>query len=182
MTKKLRIVFDLDGIIVDKPPLIPKKVLEWLFRGNVDNHLHYRFPRSKIEQIIRKLSHFYLFRPPIKENIAFINRLAQKPGYELYIVSGRYSFLKKETANWLGKRGLNSVFKKVYLNKSNDQPHLFKEEVLKDLKADIFVDDDEALCDYLAQKLKATKIFCFNPRSGKCRLAISIRSLERLLK
>jgi hypothetical protein len=182
MAKSVKIAFDLDGVIVDKPPLIPKKVLEWLFRGNVGHQLHYRFPGTKIEQIVRKLSHFYLLRPPIRENIAFVNEIARKPEYELYIVSGRYSFLKPETEKWLEKRKINHLFKMIYLNLTDDQPHLFKERKLKELKADIFVDDDEVLCDYLAQKLKATKIFCFNPRSGKCRIAISIKSLGRLLK
>ena len=182
MAKSLKIVFDLDGVIADKPPLIPKPWLDWLFRGNFGNQLHYRFPGTKIEQVIRKLSHFYLFRPPIKENIAFINRLAQKPVYELYIVSGRYSFLKPETQRWLEKRKINHLFKKVYLNLTDEQPHLFKERKLKELKADIFVDDDETLCNYLAQKLKATKIFCLNPRNGKYRFATPIRSLEGLLE
>ncbi len=181
MAKKV-IAFDLDGVIIDKPPLVPKSFLEWMFHGNSGNKLYYRFPRSKAEQLIRRLSHYYLFRPPIQKNLAFINKIASENGYDLYAVSGRYSFLKKETANWLEKRGLSQVFKKVFLNEDDGQPHFFKEKILKELKADIFVDDDEALADYLARKLKTTKVFCFNPRGGQCRNAILVSSLERLLK
>ncbi len=179
---KTIIAFDLDGVVIDKPPLIPKSFLEWMFHGNSGNKLYYRFPRSKAEQFVRRLSHYYLFRPPIKRNIAFINEIARQKGYDLYAVSGRYSFLKKETANWLKKRGVTQIFKKIYLNEGDGQPHFFKEKILKDLKADVFVDDDEALADYLAQRLKTTKVFCFSPRSGNCRNATPINSLERLLK
>ncbi len=181
MTGKVKIVLDLDGVIVDKPPLIPKPWLDWLFRGNSGNQLNYRFPKTKIEQAVRKLSHFYLFRPPIKENIAFVKQISQKPGYELYIVSGRYSFLKPETENWLAKRKINHLFKKVYLNSTNEQPHLFKEKKLKELKADIFVDDDAALADFLEGQLKTTKIFCYglyHQQQGKAEL---IKSLKEIL-
>lgn len=179
---KTRIAFDLDGVIVDKPPLIPKPLLEWLFKGSFNRRLYYRFPKSKVEQFVRKVSHFYLLRPQIKKNVGFVSRLAKENNYELYIISSRYSFLEKETWNWLKQRKMDGIFKKVFLNLEDNQPHLFKEKILKKVKADIFVDDDAMLADYLAEKLKAIKIFCFNPRGGKCRNAISISSLERLLK
>jgi phosphoglycolate phosphatase-like HAD superfamily hydrolase len=152
MNKKIKIAFDLDGVFVDKPPFIPKAVIEFLFRGHKSRKLHYRFPKNQAEQLIRKISHYYLFRPPIKENIEFLKRIAQKGNFELFIISGRYSFLEKETAVWLEKKGIKSYFKKVFVNLSNDQPHLFKEKILNQVKPDIFIDDDPVLVDYLVKK------------------------------
>ena len=152
--KKIKIAFDLDGVIVDKPPIIPKKLLERIFRGKSKNGLHYRFPYSRIEQRIRKLSHFYLLRPPIKKNIEVIRQLAKAKKYELYIVSGRYSFLEKETENWLEKRKIKPFFKEIYINLENDQPHLFKERILKELRPDFFIEDDKGILSYLRPKLK----------------------------
>lgn len=162
-TKKTKIAFDLDGIIVDKPPLIPKKLLEWLFKGSSRN-LHFRFPNSSLEQFIRKFSHFYLFRPPISKNIDFIKKIAKSGNYELYLVSSRYSFLKKETEVWLKKKNLQDLFKGIYLNKEDEQPHVFKENILKRIKPDIFIDDDEAIVNYLCKRQKITRIYCFTPR------------------
>lgn len=158
---KIKIAFDLDGVIIDKPPLIPKKLLERLFKGGNGRKLHYRFPKSKLERLVRKISHFYLFRPPIKSNIEFIEKLAKNSKYELYIISGRYSFLKKETDTWLKKRSIDKLFKEVFLNFDDQQPHLFKEEVVKRLKPDIFVDDDCLIVDYLNSKNLLTKVYCF---------------------
>lgn len=180
MKKKIRLAFDLDGVIIGKPPLIPKKLLERLFRGSKKEGLHYRFPDSKIEQLIRKLSHFYLLRPPIKENIEFIKELANKPEYELYIVSGRYSFLEKETATWLKKRKINHLFARVYLNKENELPHLFKEKALTEIKPAVFVDDDGALADYLAEKSLSVKIYCFAVDVVCCKKAIPLNVLKML--
>jgi hypothetical protein len=152
MNKKIKIAFDLDGIFVDKPPIIPKRLLEFLFRGSRKKILHYRFPHSAIEQTIRKISHFYLFRPPIQKNIEFLKKIASSGDYEIFIVSGRYSFLKKETMSWLEKRGIKSFFKEVFVNLGDDQPHLFKEKILRQIKPDIFIDDDPVLVDYLVKK------------------------------
>lgn len=184
--EKIKIAFDLDGIIIDKPPLIPRSVIERLFKGfSKSKRLHYRFPKSKIEQVIRKISHFYLLRPPIRENIDLIKNLAKENKYDLYIISARYSFLENETKNWLIKRGLDNVFKNVYLNLNNRQPHLFKEEILKKLKPEIFIDDDYLLVDYLVEKRVSKNIYCFslNNTNDKCKKTktLSFEELKKLL-
>jgi len=179
--KIIKIAFDLDGVIIDKPPLIPKKLLERLFRGKNKNGLHYRFPHSKLEQKIRKFSHFYLLRPPIRKNIEFIRRLAQDNKYELYIISGRYSFLEKETDIWLEKRKIKNLFKKIFINFGNEQPHVFKEKMLKELKVNIFVDDDNVLVDYLIGKNLGTKFFCFPKREIKDTNVEILELLENLI-
>jgi FMN phosphatase YigB (HAD superfamily) len=159
--RKIKIAFDLDGVIIDKPPLIPRKLIEWLFRGSWESGLCYRFPTSKLEQRIRKLSHFYLLRPPIKKNVSFIKKIASYTNYELYVLSGRYSFLKGETEVWLQKRGLKRLFKQVIINLKNEQPHVFKERIIRKLKPDFLVDDDPPLTKYLNKKVKNISIFCF---------------------
>ncbi len=180
--KKIIVAFDLDGIIIDKPPLISKRLLERLFRGKANHKLHYRFPKSYLEQLIRKISHFYLFRPPIKENIDFIKELSKNPEYEIYAISGRYSFIKEETGKWFGKRKIDKLFKQVFLNTEDEQPHLFKERKLKELGVQIFVDDDELLADYLASKLEDAKIFCLSNSECLCGRATKIHSLVSLIK
>lgn len=181
---KIKIAFDLDGVIIDKPPLIPKKLIERLFRGGNHNGLHYRYPRSKLEQRIRKISHYYLFRPPIGKNIKFIKSLASENKYDLYIISGRFSFLKKETNIWLEKRKIKDLFRKIYINLDDEQPHLFKEQVLRELKPNVFIDDDWLLADYLAEKISPCKIYCFSLGGGICKKAKLLKKgeLEKILK
>ncbi|PIS15204.1 hypothetical protein COT63_01275 [Candidatus Shapirobacteria bacterium CG09_land_8_20_14_0_10_38_17] len=161
--KIVKIGFDLDGVIVDKPFLIPKALLERLSRGKQENELHYRYPKTKLERRIRKLSHFYLFRPPLRQNINFIKDL-KKQGCKLYLVSSRYSFLKRETMVWLEKRKLNNVFEKVFLNLNDKQPHLFKREVLERLNLDYFFEDDKRIVDYLKKKISSAKIYLVNSK------------------
>ena len=142
---------------MNKPPLIPKKWLEYLFRGKRKNDLHYRYPKTELEIWFRKLSHFYLFRPPIKENIEIVRKF-KKQGCQLYLISSRYSFLKKETAAWLEKRKLDDVFEKVFLNFGDEQPHVFKEKTIRQLDLDYYFEDDRDMVDLLQLKFK-NKIF-----------------------
>jgi len=142
---------------VNKPPLVPKKWLEYLFRGKRKNGFHYRYPKTELEIWLRKLSHFYLFRPPIKKNIEIAKEF-KKQGYKLYLISSRYSFLEKETAVWLKKRELNNLFEKVFLNLDNEQPHVFKEKTIRQLDLDYYFDDDRDMVAFLQLKFK-DKIF-----------------------
>jgi len=179
--KRKKIAFDLDGVIIDKPPIIPKRLLEWLFCGGGKNGLHYRYPKTRLERTIRKISHYYLFRPPIKGNVEFIKKMAKDPSLEFYVISGRYSFLEKETKNWLEKNKISKFFTQIFLNLNDEQPHLYKEKILGNLKPDIFIDDDLLLVNFLTKKINNCKIFCFLS-SGKIRTKTRVLKEGQLIK
>ncbi len=159
--KVIKVGLDLDGVIVDKPPLISKNLLEWLVRSHQSKGLAYRFPESKIEQWLRIFTHHPLFRPPIKKNLEFVKKLAKKGKYRLYLVSARYSFLEERTWQWLRFHQIDHLFAAVHLNLKNEQPHLFKEKVIRKLNPDFFIDDDFPLTKYLRKNLEKVSIFCF---------------------
>lgn len=165
--KVIKIGLDLDGVIIDKPPLVPKKLLEWLVRSYKNKGLAYRYPISRFEQLIRWLSHHPLFRPPIRENLEFIKKIAKKKKYKLYLISGRYSFLEDRTWQWLRKHKVENLFEEIFINLKNEQPHLFKEKMIKNLKIDIFIDDDLPLASYLSQAIPKTKTFCLDQERYK---------------
>lgn len=178
MNKKI-VAFDLDGVIVNKPPIISKKLLEKLFKGSKKT-LVYRFPHCRLEQAVRKLSHFYLLRPPIRENIKEIRRFVKKnPDWLVVAVSARYKFLEEETYRWLSKRGVKKLFSKVYLNLDNEQPHIFKEKILKNLGVKMFVDDDGTIADYLCKNPKI-KVFFYCTNGEKCSRAKTINRLKEM--
>jgi uncharacterized HAD superfamily protein len=166
-SKKIKIGFDLDGTLVDKPFLIPNSLIQWLFKGHRKG-LDYRFPKTKLEQFIRRLSHFYLFRPPIKLNLKFLKKIANNKDCRLYLISSRYSFLKKETRVWLEKRAIKNLFQKIELNHQDQPPYLFKEKKLRQLGVEVYFEDDPAIAGYLKKKLPRTKI-CLVGRSSKIR-------------
>ncbi len=153
--KKIHVCFDLDGVLIGKPAFLPKKVIELVVRGKNSNptKLHFRYPTSKIEEYIRWLSQHPYLRRPLTENIKIVRELSANPSYKLSVVSGRYQFLEKRTYEWLQANNLDMCFSNIFLNTKNVQPHLFKERVLKQIKADIFFEDDEMIIRYLKKRV-----------------------------
>ena len=156
--KIIKIGIDLDGVIINKPFFIPKTLIEWLYRARHNHGKKYRFPKSKIEVWLRKASHYWLLRPPMKKNLQAIREMAKKKNIQIYIISGRYNFLKEKTKQWSKKHKINGLFKNIFLNTKNQQPHLFKEKMAKKLGLGYYFDDDPITVNYLKKKIKKTKI------------------------
>ena len=130
--------FDFDKVFIDYPPFIPYVFVDYLYKGSLvfrknrtkDVVLHYRFP-GPIEEKVRILSHYPIFRHGIKENIESLKRISAKKNYKTYLVSSRFGFLRKRTTALLKRTKLENYFDGVYFNFENKQPHLFKEETIK---------------------------------------------------
>jgi hypothetical protein len=151
--KITRIGFDLDGVIIGKPPFVPIFLMDLLVRSHENKELSYRFPNTRFERFVRWFSHHPIFRPPIKKNINLIHELYKNKNYELYVVSSRYSFLEKRTKQWFDYYCFDGLFKKIYINLKDEQPHLYKEKMINNLRLNVFIDDDLLLLEYLKKRI-----------------------------
>lgn len=176
----MKIGFDLDRVFINYPPLIPAKLIDWLYRDYTKENLSYRIPTSKLEQGIRKLTHFPFLRPPIPQNVNFLNHFPNNPHtHTLYLISSRYQFLEKLTYQILKKYHLGQSFKSIFLNTKNEQPHIFKERTVKQLQLDLYIDDDLELLKHLYKHCPKTKLFWYNPY-GRRRLHNGIVQVKYL--
>ncbi len=157
----MNIGFDLDGIFVSLPPILPTWVIERLYREKNQKKLHYRMP-GEIEKRIRILSHVSILRPPLTKNILFAKNLSRNEKYTFFLVSSRFGFLKEQTEKIVKNYGIDSIFDKIYFNYDNEQPHIFKNRVIKKMKISLFVDDDIYLLRFLAKENPQTKFFWLN--------------------
>src|SRR5690242_16369545 len=102
--KRQKIAFDFDRVFVDYPPFIPTTIIDFLYKKK-NGHLTYRYPGS-IEKQIRILSHHNMLRSPIKSNIQALSKISENTDADLFVVSSRFSFLKKRTEEWNKKNKL----------------------------------------------------------------------------
>src|SRR3989344_4733179 len=135
-----KIAFDFDKVFVDYPPFVPSSIIDLLYKKR-NRKLSYRIP-GKLEQQIRILSHHSLLRAPMKNNIQALSEIVKDKNIETYIISSRFSFLKKRTNDWNKKNNISKYFSKLFFNYRDEQPHLFKEKILKHENIDKFIDDD----------------------------------------
>lgn len=158
--QRVRIGFDFDKVLVNYPPLIPDPFINWIYKKR-SKTLKYRFPGT-LEQKIRILSHYPPFRHPMTENIDTVKSLYKKK-VPIFLISGRFGFLEKRTDIWLKKHALRKYFKEIHFNFNNEQPHLFKDRIIKSLRITHFVDDDLDLLLYLAKHNPKVVFYWFNP-------------------
>lgn len=174
----MNIGFDFDKVFIDYPPFFPAKLFDKLYKKKDNGVLLYRIPGYP-EQLLRKTLHLPFMRPPIKENMAFLKNISKKHN-KLYLISSRYSFLRPETNRLIKKYELDKIFDGMYFNYTNEQPHFFKEAVLKTLQLDLYVDDDLSLLKHVAKKNPKTKFFWLNHTIDKKPLAKNIFEIRKL--
>lgn len=153
----MQIGFDLDKIFINTPPLIPTSLIQKLYRKKANGELLYRIP-SAPEQLFRRMTHLSPFRPPITDNLALLHNLP-KDKNQLFLISSRYKFLQGATNEIIKKYNLDKIFDHLYFNYDNQQPHIFKNKILKQLKLDIYIDDDLSLLQYVAKDNPKTKFY-----------------------
>ena len=175
--KNEKVGFDFDKVFVNYPPLIPDELIEWLYK--IKNHkLRYRYP-SKTEQKIRILSHYPIFRHPSKKNIASLKDI-WKNNKDIYLISSRFSFLDKRTYYWTKRYGIEKFFKKMYFNFNDEQPHIFKNKVIKKEGIKKFVDDDLDLLRYLSKENPKVEFYWLSNKKPQKELPNSIKIVKNL--
>lgn len=170
--------FDLDKIFIDTPPFVPNAVINKFYKKKDNGVLLYRIP-SYPEQLLRRATHLPFLRPPIEKNLSFLRNIPKK-GNKLYLISSRYKFLEGPTSQLVKTYGLDKIFDGLYFNFENKQPHEFKNEVLKKLKLDMYIDDDLSLLKYVAKANPKTKFFWLDHAKGKYELNKNIYAISNL--
>lgn len=174
----MNIGFDLDKVFINTPPFIPKTFIDKLYKKRDNGILLYRIP-GPASQIVRSISHLPFFRPPIKENLDFL-RLFPKDNNKLYLISSRFKFLENKTKGIIKKYHFDKIFNEMYFNFANEQPHLFKDRIIKKLKLDYYIDDDLSLLNYVAHNNPGTKFFWLTEYQVKTPLRTNIRPISKL--
>jgi len=161
MKKVLKIGFDLDGVILYNPVRIFRPLAKKFLKPIKASFLHqnkdsFYFPNSLFERWLWKILHKTNFR--INTGYDDIKKLSKNKKIKMYLITGRYSFLGQDYHTWLKKISAKKTFIKCYYNKQNKQPNQFKEDMIKKLKLDIYVEDNWDIIEKLNHHTKA-KIF-----------------------
>ncbi|MFA6814659.1 MAG: hypothetical protein WCR60_03895, partial [Patescibacteria group bacterium] len=76
---------------------------------------------------------------------------------EPYLITGRFGHLQKDYLKWKEKMNADQLFVKNFMNDNDEQPHLFKERLIKELKLDVFIEDNWDIVQYLDRRLNNSK-------------------------
>lgn len=159
--KKIRVGFDFDGVIAYNPFRVfryPTTLLKKYLKHETSTKFY--FPKTKIEQWLWILIHETSFFPAIGTDD--LHQLIRQENIEAYIITSRYACLENTFFRWLKRHKLDRGFKGYYLNKKNEQPHLFKERMIKELEIDYFIDDNLDIVEHLNRNAKTEIHWIYN--------------------
>ena len=149
-----RVGFDFDGVVAYNPLRVfrrPVMMVAKLFRREKES-LHFPYPKSSLVKWFWERAHRTSFFP--SRGFSRLRELLGRGDIEGYIITGRYAFLNDELYDWLRHNKVDGLFKHIYVNMNDEQPHLFKERMIKKLNLDYFVEDNWDIVQYLNSKFK----------------------------
>lgn len=155
--KPLKVGFDLDGVLLYNPARIIRPLLS-IVKKKVFRKmkLHFYVPETFWE---KKLWHLFhkssLF---LADGFYRIEDLVNANRIEAFIITARYDFLKKDFESWIQKMNAQTYCTAYHHNKTNNQPHVYKEEMMRKYNFDVFVEDNLDIVLYLNKKFPGKKV------------------------
>jgi len=164
MKKTLKIGFDLDGVILYNPIRtfrLLAKSLKFIKPILVKQKKRPFFvPKTKLEKKLWFILHKTSLWPA--QGINDLKKMVKNNSIEAYLITGRFDFLESDMYSWMKKINGKKIFKKIYFNKNNLQPNIFKEKIINDLYLDYFVEDNWDIIEKLKNKTKTKIIWISN--------------------
>lgn len=182
--KKIRVGIDFDGVLAYNPFRIIRAPVTW-FKQKIlgEKKTHFYIPKTAWEKFIWKILHESSIFPA--KGGELLKEMAEREDIEFYLVTSRYHFLQNKLYQWLKRWGFTKVFSEIYSNQKDEQPHLFKERMIRELKLDYFVEDNWDVVKNL-QNASKTKVFWISNifdygRDYKYKFPYLEKALEKIL-
>jgi hypothetical protein len=144
----LKVGFDLDGVILYNPARIARPIVALIKKKLLKKKkLKFYVPDSPHEKFLWRIFHWssLFIAPGFKE----VKPLADKKHIEPYIITARFDFLKHDFHKWIQRGKIDTYFKAWFHNSKNEQPHLFKERMIRELDLDVFIEDNYDIVNHL---------------------------------
>lgn len=159
--KKIKVGIDFDGVlaynplrVARAPVVILKKIL------GINGGRKFYVPKTRIEKFLFWLPHELSFFPA--QGTSLLIDLVEKGKIEAHIISGRYGYLRPSLDRWIKVKKIDHIFSSVHTNLNNEQPHLYKERVIKELDLDYYIEDNYDIVEHLKGKVKSRVLWIYN--------------------
>ena len=164
VNKPLKVGFDLDGVILYNPVRVLRPLSavlsKLIFKKKTTSFF---IPQTPLAKFAWYLLHKSSFIPA--RGLNDLKKLVQEGKVEAHLITGRYASLSKDFESWMKAINSNHIFASQSHNIKNEQPHIFKQNMIKKLGLDIFVEDNWDIVRELKatssklQALRNTRIF-----------------------
>ncbi len=157
----IRVGFDLDGVLFYNPLRFVRKPIE-LVKKHILHKDTQKFyvPKTKIEKALWKLIHMSSVNPATGWEM--IRKMKEDGLIEPYLITARFACLENDFIRCLDRIEANQYFAGTFHNAQDEQPHLFKERMIKSLGIEFFVEDNWNIVDHLNKNTDAKVLWISN--------------------
>ncbi len=161
MTSKstIKVGLDFDGVVTYNPFRVARLAISFVKHKILGiKKIGFFVPKNQWQRLLYYLIIVIPSAFPAN-GVAFLKKLARSDKFEFYLITGRFSFVKNDTLTWLRHQGLIKVFKRIYINEKNEQPHEFKKRIINLENFDYFIEDNWDIVNFLNTIKTSAKIF-----------------------
>lgn len=157
----IRIGLDFDGVLAYNPFRIIRAPISFFKRRLLSvRKLNFYHPESSFEKIIWIILHESSVFP--SRGAVNLKKLANTDNFELHLITARYSFLADNLHRWLKRHKFRNLFTTINLNKNDEQPHLFKEKMVRKYSLDYYIEDNLDIVLHLEKNTEAKIYWIYN--------------------
>lgn len=157
MKKKIIVGLDFDGVVAYNPARLARLPISFVKRHVFGiQKLGFFVPKNPMERTLWALAHETSIIPA--NGISKLRTLARGGIIEAHLVTARFGFLEGHLMRFLKRWDLMDVFSTVTLNRKEEQPHLFKERMIRKKGFQYFVEDNWDIVNHLNHGKSPTEI------------------------
>lgn len=159
--KPIRVGIDFDGVLAYNPLRIVRAPMSLVQRTFISRKKkEFYIPRSAIEKFFFRLPHELSIIPGFGAHK--LVDLTKSGIIEPYLISGRFAYLDPGLQSWIKRNGYDKVFKNIYTNKNDEQPHIFKKRHIETLGLAYFIEDNLDIVEYISQESTTNMLWIYN--------------------
>lgn len=159
--KKIQVGIDFDGVLAYNPLRIARAPAKFIKRKLIgETNTHFYIPQNDLEKMVWIMLHETSVFPAIGMDL--LKDLTQDKKIEAHLITARYSFLEENLYKWLKKNNIEDLFASITINKKDEQPHLYKERVIKQKKLDYFIEDNLDIVKHVTPTTNTDILWIYN--------------------
>ena len=161
MKRKIKVGLDFDGVVAYNPFRVSRPLTAFLKHNILGiKKLRFWYPQKTWQRIFWIIIHESSIYPA--KGIDLLRQLVEEERVEAHLITARYGFLDDHLFKWLNKHQLKDLFKTINLNKKDEQPHFFKEQMIRKHDLDIFIEDNLDIVKHLHGKHRTQIYWIYN--------------------
>lgn len=155
--KKIIVGLDFDGVVAYSPLRLLRLPVALVKRHVLGIHTtQFWVPKTPLEKQMWSLAFSTSVFPA--RGTGLLAQLVADGTIEAHLVTARFSFMQDALHDWIDRQGMRRVFSSITVNTKNEQPHRFKERIIKTKRFDYFIEDNLDIVEHVSGRTK-TKIF-----------------------